>query len=89
MHAGGFDSAEGVQKGIDLINQQDFDLAVFTGDLVNNLASEFEPWLPYFQQIKDAPSGKYAILGNHDYGEYVSWPSAEAKKGEPTNGHRS
>jgi uncharacterized protein len=78
IHAGSFFSRAGVQKGIDLVNAQAADLVVFTGDLVNNVASEIEPWIPYFKKIT-APSGVYSILGNHDYGDYAAWPSAEAK----------
>lgn len=78
IHAGSLDSKKGVQRGIDIINKQQSDLFVFTGDLVNNEAAEIEPWIPFFNQIK-APAGKFSILGNHDYGDYVSWNSVEDK----------
>jgi predicted MPP superfamily phosphohydrolase len=58
--------------------QQNADIVFFTGDLVNNYASEMEPFMETFNQIK-APMGVYSILGNHDYGDYVTWDSAEAK----------
>jgi predicted MPP superfamily phosphohydrolase len=74
VHSGSFTSAKGVQKGLDLVNQQHSDLILFTGDLVNNLASEMEPWIPAFSGLK-APFGKYSILGNHDYGDYMRWES--------------
>ncbi len=51
---------------------------MFTGDLVNNQASEIEPWIPVFKQIK-AKSGKFSVLGNHDYGDYKQWDSIEQK----------
>ena len=79
IHAGSFRNAEAVQKGIDLIRAQNSDLFVFTGDLVNNRASEIEPWLDRFREI-DAPYGKFAVLGNHDYGDYVSWNHPEEKE---------
>jgi predicted MPP superfamily phosphohydrolase len=79
VHSGSFDNAEKIQYGIDLINQQESDLLLFTGDLVNNRAEEMEPWIDTFKQLK-APMGKFSILGNHDYGDYVEWPSAEAKQ---------
>lgn len=78
VHAGSFANAEAVQRGIDLIKQQQSDLFVFTGDLVNNKAEEIKPWLGHFSQIK-APYGQFSVLGNHDYGDYVKWPSETAK----------
>lgn len=78
VHAGSFTNAKAVQKGIDLINAQKSDLFVFTGDLVNNQATEITPWIQYFSQIK-APYGQFSILGNHDYGDYIKWPG-EAEK---------
>ncbi len=78
IHSGSFDNAEAVQRGIDLANVQKSDLFVFTGDLVNNVATEIEPYMHRFSQLK-APYGQYSILGNHDYGDYVQWESEEAK----------
>ena len=78
IHSGSFDSASGVQKGIDLAKAQKSDLFVFTGDLVNNAAWEIEPWLSRFGEIK-APYGQYSIFGNHDYGDYIEWESEKEK----------
>jgi predicted MPP superfamily phosphohydrolase len=78
VHAGSFNNPKAIQRGIDLIKQQKSDLFVFTGDLVNNKASEIEPWISYFSQIK-APYGQFSILGNHDYGDYVKWDSQANK----------
>ncbi|MCX2473408.1 metallophosphoesterase [Pedobacter sp. MC2016-05] len=78
IHAGSFTKPKQVQKGIDLINAQKSDLFVFTGDLVNNSASEIVPYIGHFSQIK-APFGQFSVLGNHDYGDYIKWPS-EADK---------
>ncbi|WP_432708588.1 metallophosphoesterase [Pedobacter sp.] len=78
IHAGSFNNAKAIQRGIDLIKQQESDLFVFTGDLVNNKASEIVPWISYFSQIK-APYGQFSILGNHDYGDYVRWDSLANK----------
>ncbi|PJJ79037.1 metallophosphoesterase [Mucilaginibacter auburnensis] len=78
VHSGSFTDAAGVQKGLDLINAQRSDVILFTGDLVNNKASEMEPWIIPFAGLK-ANTGKYSVLGNHDYGDYISWESAEAK----------
>jgi predicted MPP superfamily phosphohydrolase len=79
VHSGSFDNAEKIAYGIDLINQQKSDMIVFTGDLVNNRAEEMEPWKKVFSTL-EAPMGKYSILGNHDYGDYITWPSEEAKE---------
>ncbi|WMJ73910.1 metallophosphoesterase [Cytophagaceae bacterium ABcell3] len=79
IHAGSLDNPIAVKKGIELINAQNSDLFVFTGDIVNNEASELKPWIEIFKEIK-APYGKYSVLGNHDYGDYISWPSVEDKR---------
>jgi uncharacterized protein len=74
-HIGSFlGHANKVRDSIDIINKQGADLILFTGDFVNNVASELESFLPLVNQIR-APYGVYSILGNHDYGEYVSWES--------------
>lgn len=78
IHSGSFDNKKKLEYGVDLINQQESDIILFTGDLVNNHSGEMEPWIETFQKLK-APMGKYSILGNHDYGDYMAWPSREAK----------
>ncbi|MFY7671930.1 metallophosphoesterase [Tenacibaculum sp. MEBiC06402] len=79
IHSGSFDNKEKIQYGVDLINEQQSDVILFTGDIVNNFAKEMDPWLEMFSKL-DAPSGKYSILGNHDYGDYSQWNSEEDKK---------
>lgn len=78
IHSGSFKDKEGVQKGVDLAARQNSDLVVFTGDLVNHKAEEIDPFLEQFAQIK-GKYGQFSILGNHDYGDYISWPSQSAK----------
>ena len=78
IHAGSFTSQKGVEKGIALVNKQNSDLLLFTGDLVNNQASEMEPLIPTFAKLK-AKTGKYSVLGNHDYGDYMKWESEDAQ----------
>ncbi|MGA1771712.1 MAG: metallophosphoesterase [Flavobacteriaceae bacterium] len=78
VHSGSFDNAKKVQYGIDLINRQQSDVILFTGDFVNNRTSELDPWIDTFAQLK-APFGKYSVMGNHDYGDYMQWPSEAAK----------
>jgi hypothetical protein len=79
IHSGSFDDADKISYGIDLINQQASDVILFTGDIVNNLADEMIPWIPYFKKLQ-AKEGKYAVLGNHDYGEYVQFNSKQEKE---------
>ncbi len=78
IHSGSLDDVAAVRRGIELANAQKSDIVVFTGDLVNNVATEMDPWIEHFSQL-DAPHGKFSILGNHDYGDYVQWPSEAAK----------
>ncbi len=78
IHAGSFDNSEKVEYGINLANEQESDLIVFTGDLVNNIAEELNDWKAVFGSLK-AKDGVYSILGNHDYGDYVKWDTEEDK----------
>ena len=83
IHSGSFTDKTAVEKGILLANQQKSDLIVFTGDLVNNRADEMDEWIDSFKKL-EAPYGKYSILGNHDYGDYIKWDS-DAKKEQNLN----
>ncbi len=78
FHSGSFDNMSAVTRGIELAKAQQSDLFVFTGDLVNNMAWEVEPYMSLFSQLK-APYGQFSILGNHDYGDYAQWDSEEQK----------
>ncbi|HEU4497164.1 MAG TPA: metallophosphoesterase [Flavobacterium sp.] len=79
VHSGSLDNPEKIQYAIDLINEQNSDIVLFTGDIVNTHATEMHPWIETFKKIHSPKLGKYSVLGNHDYGEYVSWPSAREK----------
>jgi uncharacterized protein len=79
IHSGSFDNPEKISYAVDLINQQESDLLLFTGDIVNTHATEMHPWIDTFKNIKNHEFGKFSVLGNHDYGEYVEWKSEEAK----------
>jgi predicted MPP superfamily phosphohydrolase len=79
IHSGSFDDQHAVSEGIATLMNEKPDLILFTGDLVNNKAEEIVPYINVFKELK-APLGVYSILGNHDYGDYVSWPTDEAKK---------
>ena len=78
IHSGSFDSHEAVARGIEKIMAERPDLILFTGDLVNNKADEIEPYMDIFSKLS-APLGVYSTLGNHDYGDYVPWPSRGEK----------
>lgn len=80
VHSGSFDNPDKINYAIDLINEQNSDLILFTGDIVNTDAKEMHPWIDSFKRIKKHKYGKYSVLGNHDYGEYVTWPSEAAKE---------
>jgi predicted MPP superfamily phosphohydrolase len=67
-----------VRHGVDLINAEQPDLILFTGDLVNDFAEEAEPFIAELARLQ-ASSGKFSILGNHDYSDYPKWDSASAK----------
>lgn len=79
VHSGSFDDAEKIQYAIDLINEQNSDMVLFTGDIVNTHATEMDPWIETFKGIHNPKFGKYSVLGNHDYGEYINWPSQQDK----------
>jgi predicted MPP superfamily phosphohydrolase len=79
IHAGSFTFKEPIKNAIEIINQQNADLVFFTGDLVNSLASEMEPYIDIFDKIT-SKYGTYSILGNHDYGDYYRWKTMQDKK---------
>ncbi len=79
IHSGSFDSREAILKGIDLVNKQNADIILFTGDLVNNDSREIEPYIDDFKKLK-ATNGVFSVLGNHDYGDYKKWNSEKEKR---------
>ncbi|WP_179344304.1 metallophosphoesterase [Winogradskyella ursingii] len=78
IHSGSFDNKAKIEYAVDLVNEQQSDVLLFTGDMVNNKATEMLPWKKTFERLK-AKDGKFSVLGNHDYGDYVDWPSKEEK----------
>jgi predicted MPP superfamily phosphohydrolase len=79
VHSGSFDNPEKINYAIDLINEQEADMILFTGDIVNTHAKEMLPWIETFNRIKKYEYGKFSVLGNHDYGEYVDWKTETDK----------
>ena len=78
IHSGSFNDKQAVIHGVEMIMKEKADLVLFTGDLVNDKATEMEDYMDVFNNIK-APMGVYSTLGNHDYGDYVQWESSDAK----------
>lgn len=78
IHSGSFTDAAAVNRGIDMILDQNADLILFTGDLVNNKSDEMKGFLDLFSRLK-APMGVFSILGNHDYGDYANWENPADK----------
>lgn len=79
IHAGSFTNKKAVHKGVQMILDTNPDIILFTGDLVNDRATEMDDYIEIFSKLK-APMGVYSTLGNHDYGDYTSWKTEEAKK---------
>lgn len=80
LHLGGFNYRYKIlQSAVKLINNLNPDLIFFTGDLVNNFAWELRGWDDVLNKL-EAKKGKYAILGNHDYGDYSQWNNIKEKE---------
>jgi hypothetical protein len=79
IHTGSFANTHALDHAFDKVMELKPDIIFFTGDLVNNMAVETEGFLDIYRKLK-APMGVYSILGNHDYGDYVEWPSLQEKE---------
>ena len=79
LHLGSFNYRYHIlDRAVKLINGLNADIIVFTGDLVNNNAWELKGWTNVLKQLS-AQKGKFAVLGNHDYGDYSEWKSNKEK----------
>lgn len=79
MHLGTYGSdTTFVSHLVDEVNSLGADAILFTGDIVNRQSSEMFPFIPVLSRLH-APAGVYAILGNHDYGDYRNWANPEEK----------
>ena len=78
VHSGSFTDKKAVEHGVQMIMDQQADIILFTGDLVNDRAGEMAEYTDLFGRLR-APMGVYSTLGNHDYGDYKSWSSPEEK----------
>ena len=80
IHLGSFKNDPDVlKKTINKIETIQPDLLLFTGDIVNNFGEEMNGFEPYLKQLS-ARYGKYAIQGNHDYGDYYEWSDSISKR---------
>lgn len=79
VHSGSFMDKKAVEHGVEMIMKENADLVLFTGDLVNDKATEMDAYKEVFSRIK-APLGVFSTLGNHDYGDYVQWPNEGVTK---------
>ena len=80
LHLGSFNYRYKIlNRAVKLINNMEPDLILFTGDLVNNYAWELRGWQRVFRKL-EASIGKYAVLGNHDYGDYSEWETEKDKQ---------
>jgi predicted MPP superfamily phosphohydrolase len=79
VHVGSFFNLyHKVKPALDKISDLHADYIVFTGDLANNVAEEMNGWEEHFRALK-AKKGKFSILGNHDYGDYIPWKNEDEK----------
>lgn len=79
IHSGSFWNKTAVKGGVEMVLNEKPDAIFFTGDLVNNESSEVKEYMDVFNKLR-APMGVFSITGNHDYGDYKSWASKEAKQ---------
>lgn len=89
IHSGSFNDKAAVERGIQMVMQEQPDLVLFTGDLVNDRAVEMAEYAALFGQL-NAPLGVFSVLGNHDYGDYYPWPDRdeEHRRKEELSGKR-
>lgn len=79
IHAGSLKDKNNVEYAVRLINQQNSNLILFTGDLINNKSNELTKWKDIFSKMI-AFDGKFSVLGNHDYGDYINWNNNKEKE---------
>lgn len=79
LHLGRWHSEKPLREAVHLLNSLEPDLIAFTGDLVNYATSEADPYREILSGLK-AKDGVFAVLGNHDYGDYLRWLSDKEKK---------
>ena len=84
IHSGSLDNHHKIKYAVDLVNAQQSDVILFTGDLVNNVTEEMNEWKSLFSTLS-AKEGVFSILGNHDYGDYIRWENEVDKSKNLSN----
>lgn len=79
IHTGSFVSTDHLEHAVKNINKQKPDVIFFTGDMVNNVTEEINPFVEVLAKL-EAKMGIFTVLGNHDYGYYTQWPDEESKR---------
>lgn len=79
IHSGSFYNQKAVKGGVELLLAQKPDFIFFTGDIVNDMATEMRDYQDIFSKVK-APLGVFSSLGNHDYGDYYFGKEASPAK---------
>jgi uncharacterized protein len=79
IHLGSWSSDEKLKEAVGLVNDLHPDVIFFTGDLLDYCTKDVDGFQPILAGLKPK-YGVYCILGNHDYGDYVRWSSAEEKR---------
>lgn len=88
LHSGTWGSDTSfMSRFVDRVLALDADMIVFTGDIVNNRSQEMEPMVPILMRLH-APDGVYAIMGNHDYGDYAHYPTEALRRADVYHLHR-
>lgn len=81
FHVGNWNNNFNIMKPLkETINNERPDIIVFAGDMVNNFAYELEDWKPYFKNNFHSKYGNFAVLGNHDYGDYTQWKNKKEQR---------
>lgn len=78
LHLGRWHSEKPLRRAVEIVNSLDADLIAVTGDLVNYATSEALPFTETLSGMR-AKDGVFAVLGNHDYGDYMRWVDEQAK----------
>ncbi|MCK9422562.1 MAG: metallophosphoesterase [Bacteroidales bacterium] len=78
VHLGSWPSMQKLNESVSIINDLRPDVIFFTGDMFNYCTADGKGYEPILANLR-APFGIYAILGNHDYGDYMKWSSTAAK----------
>ncbi|MCS7189712.1 MAG: metallophosphoesterase [Bacteroidia bacterium] len=86
LHSGSFVSSQALIPVWEEINRLQSDILVFTGDWVNIYSWELEPFVEDLRRL-EARLGKWAVLGNHDYGDYARWSDPKAKAADRAHLH--